>query len=160
MKGVYSPKQVGQIVFSNNENLQQIILITYRQLNNAIQGSYKQKVLFRVLEVSQKIEKLVNKHISLKILNDLKAEIQILLEKEKNLSSEHILLQRLLIELQNKIIMVQKCPIKWVGKNIKDQLGDHQVEIYHSTKLQMYDLLKREKNQHKKLRNQKSKTQE
>ncbi|CAD8182188.1 unnamed protein product [Paramecium octaurelia] len=159
MKGVYSPKQIGHFVLSNNENLQQIILITQQQLNNAIQASFKQKVLFRILEISQKVEKLVNKQISLKILNDLKAEIQILLEKDIKGSSERILLQRLQIELYNRIIIIQKRLIKYVEKNNQEQKKNNQGQVNPSSKLQIYELIK-EKNEHKKIRNQKSKTQE
>ena len=42
--------------------------------------------------MSKRIGNLVNKPLSLKILNDLKAEIQILLEKDNKGSSERILL--------------------------------------------------------------------
>ncbi|CAD8106300.1 unnamed protein product [Paramecium primaurelia] len=158
MKGVYSPKQIGRFVSSNNENLQQIILITQQQLNNAIQASFKQKVLFRILEICQKIGNLVNKPISLKILNDLKAEIQILLEKDNKGSCERILLQRLQIELQNKIIIIQKRLLKCVVKHIKEE-GENQVGIYHSQIFLKYDLLRQVKNQNQQ-GNLKSKTLE
>ncbi|CAD8123950.1 unnamed protein product [Paramecium sonneborni] len=164
MKGVYSPKSNGRFATSNNENLQQIILITQQQLKNVVQASLKQKVLIRIHEIGKRVGNLMNKPINLKILSDLKDEIQILLEKQNKGSCEHILLQRLQIELQNKIIIIQKRLLKNVVKYIKEtQLkglsnyeGYNIVESKNNNK-DKYDKISQEKNQYKK-HNLKSKT--